>query len=241
MKKTRKVSPQKIVIIGSIISFFAIIVCAMCLGNNEARNSSEPVNELISPEMMLRREVTAHADELKLKVGDIAIDELSEKKHPEFGAKIEILGYKGAYQSLEEIEDNLRSLIIRIERSRNYYSDSDDLYGDYELKYESIEVIFEEHTYTLQSVSGGKYLPDRWFLYRDGELVDEDGLAEFNELKSSAGSSSSSSSGKEKCDWCNGTGMVKYYYGGSATEAFLNGHEDSWYGQCGSCQGTGYR
>ena len=45
--------------------------------------------------------------------------------------------------------------------------------------------------------------------------------------------------GEEKCDNCNGTGRVKYYYGDSAFEAAINGHEDSWYGICGSCGGTG--
>lgn len=43
----------------------------------------------------------------------------------------------------------------------------------------------------------------------------------------------------EKCEWCNGTGKIKYYYGGSELEAILDGHEDSWYGQCGACGGTG--
>lgn len=42
-----------------------------------------------------------------------------------------------------------------------------------------------------------------------------------------------------KCPRCNGTGVMKYYYGGSALEAAMNGYADSWYGQCGSCQGTG--
>lgn len=45
---------------------------------------------------------------------------------------------------------------------------------------------------------------------------------------------------KEKCYLCNGTGSVKYYYGDSALEALVNGHEDSWYGQCGVCGGKGY-
>ena len=46
-------------------------------------------------------------------------------------------------------------------------------------------------------------------------------------------------SNEGECSGCNGTGMVKYYYGGSDLEAILNGHEPSWYGQCGSCNGTG--
>ncbi len=42
-----------------------------------------------------------------------------------------------------------------------------------------------------------------------------------------------------KCHWCNGTGAVKYYYGGSDLEAYFDGHDPYWYGQCGSCGGNG--
>ena len=51
-----------------------------------------------------------------------------------------------------------------------------------------------------------------------------------------------SGSKKEKviCSMCNGTGKVKYYYGDSALEAALNGHNDYEYGPCTSCDGTGY-
>ena len=43
----------------------------------------------------------------------------------------------------------------------------------------------------------------------------------------------------EECYWCKGTGSVKYYYGESDLEAFVDGHDASWYGTCGSCGGTG--
>ena len=32
---------------------------------------------------------------------------------------------------------------------------------------------------------------------------------------------------------------VKYYYGSSDIEAYFAGHDPYWYGQCGSCGGTG--
>ena len=55
-------------------------------------------------------------------------------------------------------------------------------------------------------------------------------------------SSSSYNSSKERvtCSFCNGTGKVKYYYGDSAVEAALNGHNDYEYGVCTSCDGKGY-
>ena len=61
-----------------------------------------------------------------------------------------------------------------------------------------------------------------------------------NEKISSGSSNKSGSNNKEKCYWCNGTGSVKYYYGDSDLQAALDGHDASWYGQCGSCGGTGY-
>lgn len=45
---------------------------------------------------------------------------------------------------------------------------------------------------------------------------------------------------KVKCDLCNGTGKVKYYYGSSALEAYLSGHNDYEYGPCSRCDGKGY-
>ena len=59
-----------------------------------------------------------------------------------------------------------------------------------------------------------------------------------SDVDSSSNTSNNSGKGK-KCPWCNGTGSVKYYYGSSAYESIINGHEDSWYGQCGACHGTG--
>lgn len=60
--------------------------------------------------------------------------------------------------------------------------------------------------------------------------------------RDSSTSSTSSSRGKEKvtCSTCNGTGSVKYYYGSSALEAALDGHNDYEYGPCPSCDGKGY-
>ena len=52
-------------------------------------------------------------------------------------------------------------------------------------------------------------------------------------------SNNQTSSGKGKCYICNGTGYVKYYYGSSDWEAYLNGHDPYWFGKCTSCGGTG--
>lgn len=53
-------------------------------------------------------------------------------------------------------------------------------------------------------------------------------------------SSSSNPGLGKKCAHCNGTGSVKYYYGGSAWEAFLAGMPDYTFGPCTSCNGKGY-
>ena len=52
-------------------------------------------------------------------------------------------------------------------------------------------------------------------------------------------SSGNSSSRGGKCVVCNGTGYVKYYYGNSDLEAYLNGYDPYWFGKCTSCDGTG--
>jgi hypothetical protein len=50
---------------------------------------------------------------------------------------------------------------------------------------------------------------------------------------------STKTQGTKKCSLCNGTGSVKYYYGSSAVEAWLDGQEDYTFGPCSRCDGTG--
>lgn len=69
--------------------------------------------------------------------------------------------------------------------------------------------------------------------------IGESYCANCLEKRANPQNSTQKDSTEGECYWCNGTGMVKYYYGDSDLEAILNGHEPSWYGQCGSCQGTG--
>lgn len=69
------------------------------------------------------------------------------------------------------------------------------------------------------------------------------GSSSYYDNSSSSESHSSVSSvttQKVKCSNCGGTGIVKYYYGSSAVEAYLSGHNDYEWGTCGSCNGTGY-
>ena len=49
-----------------------------------------------------------------------------------------------------------------------------------------------------------------------------------------------SSSGKTRtCPQCNGSGVIKYYYGASDLEAYLDGHEPYTMDTCPTCHGTG--
>ena len=45
---------------------------------------------------------------------------------------------------------------------------------------------------------------------------------------------------KVTCEMCKGSGKVRYYYGESALEAFLDGYPDYEYGPCPNCEGKGY-
>ena len=66
-----------------------------------------------------------------------------------------------------------------------------------------------------------------------GKTILKNGKEEYNYSKITSDSLT------EKCQTCNGTGKVKYYYGESDLEALIDGHEASWYGNCGSCGGKG--
>ena len=52
-------------------------------------------------------------------------------------------------------------------------------------------------------------------------------------------SGSSNNNAPQPCALCNGTGVAKFYYGGSALEAWLDGYNDYEYQECPSCDGTG--
>ena len=72
------------------------------------------------------------------------------------------------------------------------------------------------------------------------ETVQETTVEETKYSSSYSKDSYSSSTEKVTCSMCNGTGLVKYYYGSSALEAAMDGHDDYEYGKCTSCDGTGY-
>lgn len=44
---------------------------------------------------------------------------------------------------------------------------------------------------------------------------------------------------KTKCGICNGTGSVRYYYGDSDLQAYLDGYDPFTVGECTTCKGTG--
>lgn len=57
----------------------------------------------------------------------------------------------------------------------------------------------------------------------------------------SSGASGSTGSLKgTKCAVCNGSGYVKYYYGDSDLQAYLDGYDPYTVGKCTSCKGKGY-
>ncbi len=63
-----------------------------------------------------------------------------------------------------------------------------------------------------------------------------------SKVNASGSSSSGGSSGSlpgGKCSICNGTGSVKYYYGDSDLQAYLDGQDPYTFGVCTACNGTG--
>ena len=56
---------------------------------------------------------------------------------------------------------------------------------------------------------------------------------------SSCSSTNSSNKNKNKCIVCNGTGYVKYNYGDSDLQAYLDGYDHYTVGKCTSCNGSG--
>ena len=74
------------------------------------------------------------------------------------------------------------------------------------------------------------------------KITVNDGRKSEEILYSEAGNNSSYSSTKTKtkCPTCNGSGLIRYYYGGSSLEALLDGQPDSTVQKCYTCDGSGY-
>lgn len=93
------------------------------------------------------------------------------------------------------------------------------------------EVVSGENYYEYDSWSNGTLVQNGKFIYSRG----------FPSSPKSSKPSSSSTKTKDVCNVCNGTGWARYYVGGSALEAALNGYDDSYVVKCSSCGGTGYK
>ena len=131
------------------------------------------------------------------------------------------------YGSLSD-EEKLNLLVAVASETRlndNYFPHGSEHYGNYF----DFEMISGEHTYRDFTTGGSSWL------MQDGEKVfsmTTEYAQSFNRKPSGSGSSG-------KCPWCNGTGQMKYYYGSSALEAFIDGQPNSYYAKCGGCGGTG--
>ncbi|MBQ3985980.1 MAG: leucine-rich repeat protein [Oscillospiraceae bacterium] len=100
-------------------------------------------------------------------------------------------------------------------------------------------------TYLLNNIisNGNTYSYDssKRRLYKNGSVIYDDYLnsqayAEY--LKNHP--EEDPSLRKVTCEMCKGSGKVRYYYGESALEAFLDGYPDYEYGPCPNCEGKGY-
>ena len=100
-------------------------------------------------------------------------------------------------------------------------------------------------TYLLNNIisNGNTYSYDssKRRLYKNGSVIYDDYLnsqAYTEYLKNHP--EEDPSLRKVTCEMCKGSGKVRYYYGESALEAFLDGYPDYEYGPCPNCEGKGY-
>ena len=118
------------------------------------------------------------------------------------------------YDALPQIDYNIDTMRYSVKMIRPY--DDDAAQGT-----------FTKHRFATKA--GNFYYIGEYDLYKNGEAI--------YQLKDVLHSSSPSTS--EKCVNCNGTGYVKYYYGDSDLQAYLEGHDPYTVGKCTSCNGTG--
>lgn len=113
--------------------------------------------------------------------------------------------------------------------------------GDcWKIEYEDGEVY-----YTKISLSQGVYISDSGVELDANNIRYPEPNAKKSSVSNSGKKSSSSSSKTEskksrKCPNCNGSGIVKFYYGSSDLEAYLDGVDPYTWEECPMCHGTGY-
>lgn len=150
---------------------------------------------------------------------------------------------------LEEVVAKLNSGTIVLQCDGFQFLSDED-------KYKTAKTMEEKLTCAL---SAGEISPYNDFVFSSGEktyhdfthssyymneeyvqISYSDNYSSSNSGRSSSFSPSKSGKAKKTCPLCKGTGKVRYYVGGSALEAALNGYEDFYMGPCTSCSGTGY-
>lgn len=109
---------------------------------------------------------------------------------------------------------------------------------------EKVALEKETHQCEWGIVSDGDYYEMKKFygaqLYKNGVCAYIPVYENVPSTPSSSSSVGNRKKAKKTCPLCKGTGKVRYYVGGSALEAALNGYEDFYMGPCSSCGGTGY-
>ncbi len=136
--------------------------------------------------------------------------------------------YSHTYVRIPEIEyknSDLSSSKYRVKMRRAAYDDTDGIYATEQL---------------YRTPDGNIYEFGEYSVYKNG-----DNVCQIKELPKKPGSSGSgynsgiNSNKEDKCAICNGTGYVKYYYGESDLQAYLDGYDPYTVGKCTSCGGTG--
>lgn len=132
--------------------------------------------------------------------------------------------YSYRYVRIPEIEytrTNLSSVKYLIKMKRAYNYDEDSLYATEQL---------------YRTPDGNIYEFGEYSVYKNGEH-----FCLIKKLPGTSSNTNGSVNGNkgDKCAICNGTGYVKYYYGESDLQAYLDGHDPYTVGKCTSCGGTG--
>ena len=215
-----KRSNKKIIIILCVI---AVIALASLIGVNVYRDQKEKARENEQRQTLhnaiVNGSIALGITDIEIVSIDVVRDDDGAYKCMPIYATSEQFGKLSSEEKVQFFID----LHADADVSIKHYIPFTELLG--EEPYGGLRIMSNGHEYMYQ------YSYRTWELYRDGK--------KFYEHNPSGYVPGSSNSAQKKCQHCNGTGSVKYYYGSSDLEAFLNGHESSWYGPCTSCNGTG--
>ena len=214
-KEHKRINRKVIVIAGGVLIVAAIVIALVAAPNIKMRKGVKDIVVDVAEDFGVY-DIKLDSIDREEKVGTFTSDtfsSLANKQKLEFFK--ELNKYSGEYSEYFDFSDVYPAHMIIESNGNEYSAEIDDYTSDYYFRYlyDGNKIVYSQTCY---------------------------GNSSSNNTSNNTSNNSSNKTTKTKCELCNGTGSVKYYYGSSDFEAIINGYDPYTFGPCSRCDGDGY-